>query len=315
MSTLSPGNRDRRSPSRVDRRQDLQTAPVIPPLIATVLADEAYYSDDPPTWSSAPTSFDAKKARKRYVKRLKRFSPQFPEAAELANILARCKPRRRCKSGACPECGRAFQRFFVAEVITLASNDSSLQLTAVSIAFQKDRTAEDRLNALQTKGMKRSLSAAIKNADGLAWLVGGIDLSLNDDTQRKLDIAWQPQFYGFAQVTSREVVSKTLGDKYSPSKTAPRPVQVKDCDGSARAISYGFKNDFVRRIAYRGQAGPPGNRRKFWTTRKVSPRATEHVRAMLWLHKIGLGGRLFLKRVRMTRTGDSVGLVKIKKLE
>ena len=36
---------------------------------------------------------------------------------------------------------------------------------------------------------------------------------------------------------------------------------------------------------------------------------------MLWMHKVGLGGRLFLHRVRMTRTGDSVGLVQIKKLE
>jgi hypothetical protein len=40
----------------------------------------------------------------------------------------------------------------------LASNDSSLPLAAVSIAFQKHRTAQDRLTALQTTGMKRSLA-------------------------------------------------------------------------------------------------------------------------------------------------------------
>jgi hypothetical protein len=157
----------------------------------------------------------------------------------------------------------------------------------------------------------------IKNAEDHAWMIGGIDLSLNDDTQKGPDIAWQPQFYGFAQGTSREALSEILRDKYKPSKIAPRPIQTKECDGSARAISYGFKNDFVRRIAYRGHAGPPGKRRKFWTTRKVSLRATEHVRAMLWMHRIGLAGRLFLRGVRMTRTGNGVGLVqmKIKKLE
>jgi hypothetical protein len=36
---------------------------------------------------------------------------------------------------------------------------------------------------------------------------------------------------------------------------------------------------------------------------------------MIWMHQIGLGGRLFLSGVRMTRVGDSVGLIKIKKLE
>ena len=97
---------------------------LVPPLIARVLADEQYYGDGAPTWPGAPSFRKAKRTRKRYIKRLKRFSSQFPEAAELAQILARCKRRRRCMSGACPECGRAFQRWFVAEVKNLASNDS-----------------------------------------------------------------------------------------------------------------------------------------------------------------------------------------------
>jgi hypothetical protein len=287
----------------------------VPPLIARVLADEQLYREGAPTWPGAPTSNNAKKARKSYIKRLKRFSPQLPEAAKLAKILARCKRRRRCASGACPECGRAFQRFLVSEVRRLAAGESEQELASVSIAFPKHRTAEDRLNVLGTTKLKRSLSETMNNANGLAWMAGGIDLSLNDDTQKKLDIAWQPQFYGFADVTSVETLSKMLRDTYSPTKSVPRPVQMKECDGSVRAISYALKTEFVRRIAYRAIVGPPENRRKCWHTRKVSLRPVEHVRAMLWLHRIGLAGRLFLRGVRMTRTGDSVGLVKIKKRE
>jgi hypothetical protein len=263
----------------------------------------------------APTSSGAKKTRKRHIKRLRRFTAEFPETEQLANILARCKKRRRCMSGACPECGRAFQRWFVAQVTDLARNESSLDLIAVSIAFANHRTAEDQLPALDTTGMKRSLSETIKKADGLTWMVGGIDISLNDDTQKNGDIAWQPQFYGFADVTSREDLSKVLRDAYGPTKIAPRPVQIKECDGSTTAISYAFKTDFVRRIAYRTIVGPLEKRRKCWHTRKVSLRPAEHVRAMLWLHQVGLGGRLVLRGVRMTRNGDSVGLVRIKKLE
>lgn len=93
------------------------------PLIARVLADEFWFGNKPPGWPGAPTAADAKKARKRYIKRLRRFTPDFPEAKKLAKIVARCKKSRRCMGGACPECGRAFQRFFVCEVGKLTASE------------------------------------------------------------------------------------------------------------------------------------------------------------------------------------------------
>jgi hypothetical protein len=95
---------------------------LVPPLIARVLADEAYYGDGAPTWNGAPTSSDATLARKRSAKRLRRFAREFPDAEELANTLDECMPGRRCMSGACPECGRALQRFMVAEIQKLAKS-------------------------------------------------------------------------------------------------------------------------------------------------------------------------------------------------
>ena len=190
-------------PKADNRRQLSARAGVqVPPLIARVLADEQLYRDGAPTWPGAPTSNNAKKARKSYIKRLKRFSPQLPEAAKLAKILARCKRRRRCASGACPECGRAFQRFFVSEVKDLASNESLLKLTAVSIAFPRHRTADDKLDTLNTTKMKRDVTETIKDSDVFHWMAGGIDLSLNDDTQRNVPICWQApvvRIYGSIQ--------------------------------------------------------------------------------------------------------------------
>jgi hypothetical protein len=218
-------------------------------------------------------------------------------------------------SGACPECGRAFQRWFVSQVVVLTGNADPSNLNSTSVVFLNHRTAEDQLTVLDTTGMKRSISETIKDADGLEWMAGGIDLSLNDDTQKNQGIVWQPQFYGLADVNDVEALSSLLRETYSPTNTTPRPVQIKECDGSARVISYAFKTEFVRRIAFRAEVGPPENRRKCWDTRKVSLRAGEHVQAMLWMHRVGLAGRLFLRGVRMTRTGNSVGLVQIKKLE
>jgi hypothetical protein len=158
MSALSPAN---------------GAEPRVPPLIARVLRNESYFGNGPPRWPGAPTSNDAQKSRKMYIKRLRRFSSEFPEAKELAKLLARCKGRRRCMSGACPECGRAFQRFFVAGVKKLIKSESRQGLISVSIAFPKYRTPEQQLNVLSTASMKRSLSETIKKSDGVGWMVGG----------------------------------------------------------------------------------------------------------------------------------------------
>jgi hypothetical protein len=284
-------------------------------LVARILAREHWFGDGPPRWEDAPTPRQTRRDRLFRIKRLRRVAQTQPGAEKLADILARCKRRRRCMSAACPECGRAFQRWFVAQVMNLASNKKPLDLIAVSVAFPHHRSVGDTLDTLDTTKMKRDLTETIKDSDLVHWMAGGIDLNLNDDTQRNVPVCWQAQLYAFAKVSSRDQFSKLLRDKFKKTRKVKRPVQTEHCDGSSRAISYGFKNDFVRRIGYRGQAGPPGNRRTCWKTRKVSLRPMEHVRAMLWLHRIGFAGRLFLRGVRMTRWKNGVALVQIKKRE
>ena len=116
-------------------------------------------------------------------------------------------------SGACPECGRAIQRWFVAQVTKLPLSKSE-QLTSISIAFPKHRVPEAQLTALDTASIKRALYETVKDVDGLAWMAGGIDLSLNDDTLKDGGVFWQPQFYGFAAVTKPKALSKALRDRF-----------------------------------------------------------------------------------------------------
>ncbi len=87
----------------------------IPTLAGRVLSDEAYFGDGPPTWPNAPTSAEAGKARLRAIKQLRRFATKSNAAGLLADDLADCKPGQRCMSGACPECTRAFRRWFMTE--------------------------------------------------------------------------------------------------------------------------------------------------------------------------------------------------------
>jgi hypothetical protein len=289
---------------------------LISPLIARVLQDETYYGDGPPNWPKARSSNDAKEARIRYVKRLRRFASQFPEATALANLLGRCKPRRRCKSGACPECARAFQRWYVAQVASLADEHNVDQLIRISLVFPDRCTDADNLQAITTTNLIRFIAETARRAEDVNWAVGGIDVSLNDITQKDQGVFWQPQLYLIADMNDgRSIFSELLRDGVHSSEIVHRPVQVALCDGSLDSISYAFKTDFVRRISYWGKSARSQNSRESWHTRKVSLRAPENVQALVWMHKIGFRGRLFLHGVRMTRNGAGVGLAKIKKLE
>jgi hypothetical protein len=201
-------------------------------------------------------------------------------------------------SGACPECLRALQRWFVSQVQKLAGDSSSTDLRCVSVVFQSYRKAKHKLDELNLVNVKRSVSTTITKPNALTWVAGGIDLSLNDDTQKNQGIAWQPQLYAIAQVTDLDSLSTLLRDKYKSTNTVRRPVLIKECDGSAQAISYALKTEFVRRVAYQREVGSPKNRRKCWHTRKVSLCPIEHVQALLWMHSVGFSGRLFMHGVR-----------------
>jgi hypothetical protein len=296
------------------RGNGVQLAESVPPLIARILSQERFFRDSPPNWSGAPTSRDAKETRERFINRLRRFSSQCPDAWYLAETLSNCEPQHRCISGACPECGRAFQRWFVSQVENLAGKAVAGDLKCVSVIFEAQRTGVDQLADLNIAGIKRSMSAITKKANGLLWMAGGIDLSLNDDRQKNHGIAWQPQIYAIAHgdVTT---LSTVLRERYSPRKVVARPVQIKKSDGSAKAISYTFKTAFVQRIAYQTEIGRPGSRRQCWHTRKVSLPPARHVQTMLWMHRQGFRGRVFLRAMRMTRVGNTIGLIQIKKRE
>jgi hypothetical protein len=80
-------------------------------VIAAIIDEEDYSSD--PLWRNAPSAEEIYEERLRRIKFLRKHGRLFPDAAALADRLETCEPGRRCLSGACPECGRLLQRWFV----------------------------------------------------------------------------------------------------------------------------------------------------------------------------------------------------------
>jgi hypothetical protein len=221
-------------------------------------------------------------------------------------------------SGACPECSRAIQRWLVAGVRRLImplDRRERRKLVALSVVFPAGRVEPDKLDTLDVANIRRNFTDMTSEICGIHWLAAGFDISLNDDTAKRLGISWQLQLYGTATVQDREALTKGFRKRYLTSSQIKRPVQIKPSDGSNKAISYGFKTDFVRRVSFWGVVGPEDKKRKCWQTRKVSLKPSEHLELLLWLHKIGLAGRLYFRGLRMTRTQNGIVLVEIRKRE
>src|SRR5690349_14070052 len=64
-------------------------------------------------WKHEPTAEYIYEERLRRIKFLRKHSNTHLDALVIAKRLESCEPRHRCLSGACPECGRLFQRWFV----------------------------------------------------------------------------------------------------------------------------------------------------------------------------------------------------------
>jgi len=295
MSTLPPASRK----STAKRHTSTNAAKVL----IGILRNEDLFGNAAPKWKQAPTADDAHFKRVRLIKRLHRFSHDFKGSAELAARLQTCVPRCRCRSGACPECGRAFQRWLVAQMrrfIRVGNRPKPGELVAVSITSPVWRSEPGHLDTFDLSKMRKEAIEAIEQTEEVQSAILGLDMSMNDDTEKGFGLTWQGQLYGFARVSDRRAFSKSLRRSFPRDERVTRPVLVKPCDGTTRAFSYAIKPEFVRRITFWGdgktQTGEP---RKCWRTRKVSLKAREEVELRLFLDQIGLSKRLLFCRLKV----------------
>ena len=152
------------------------------------------------------------------------------------------------------------------------------EVAAVSITSSSWQAQPGALDQFDIGKIRTELTEAIVHTKQVQWAALVLDISMNDDTEKAFDVAWQFQFYGFAKVIDRHTFSKSLRRVFHSGMKVVRPVVVKPCDGTARAFSYAFKPESVRRIAYWGDGRThTGEPRKCWRTRKVSLKAREEI--------------------------------------
>ena len=86
-------------------------ADIRPWVKIAVTQEDAKPSD--PMWKAEPSKFENITAQQKRVRFLRKHGENNPEARALAVKLQACRPKRRCLSGACLQCGRLMQRWFL----------------------------------------------------------------------------------------------------------------------------------------------------------------------------------------------------------
>ena len=254
-----------------------------------------WYGDGAPTWKqgkkkkAAKTSRQAEMQRRKLIKVLRRHGKGIKSTLQLADLLESCREDRRCLSAACPECSRAFQRWFVsvADSVVRAKGD----WWVVSVVWRDHRFAERKLAAdLMFQPLRHRLHRALRAA-GIRQAIGGFDISMNEHQDGKFASHWRPHAWVVVATKDPEELKVCLKKEFPVSKQVKRPVQVVPFDYSLTGLAYAMKTDFSRRVSLpRKKKGLLMIRRN---TRNRPLRSLQKVELAVALHDAGLVDRLF----------------------
>jgi hypothetical protein len=270
------------------RRFDSHKCPDVKPWVIAAINDETRYPPDR-LWKKEPTAEFAYEERLRRIKFLRKHSKTDPKAVVLAHRLETCEPEQRCLSGACPECGRLFQRWFVRRSKKFIAKHffrPKHDLVALSIVPWGPTASLGQLHTINVGNLRRRLKYTFKKAD-LDIALGGIDFSFNEDYEQKYMPLWSPHFYLITSTKHRKTLSKKLCKLFFKTKEIPHPVQIKSFENIACRRSYALKMDFRRRIGYSEIKKIEEKIRKCRNTSRDKLRAAERFELFIISIKLG----------------------------
>jgi hypothetical protein len=268
-------------------------------LVAQILTSGSarkWYADGAPFWrrcgrgKPGKTSKQARKERRRLVKILRRHAKGNDSALRLADSLKSCSKEHRCLSGVCPECARAFQRWFVSATSSVVIPKKRWRV--VSLVWREHRFAEGKLDPdTMFERLRRHLQVALMAAK-IRQAIGGLDISINEHENGKFIPHWRPHVWILVATKNPKGLRKCLKERFAASRRVRRPLQIVQYDGSPKALAYALKTDFSRRVSL-----PRKRKTDSITTRRNTRnrplRSRQKVELALALHRAGLADRVF----------------------
>jgi hypothetical protein len=200
----------------------------VKPWVIAAIAEESRLPKDL-LWENEPTADEMYQERLRRVRFLRKHGKANSQADMVANRLEGCEVGNRCLSGACPECSRLFQRWFVRRSETFIAENldcARRELVAITIVPIKATTRPGHLNRFSIVDFQRRLKYALKEVK-LDVALGAFDFSFNEDYDGKYEPFWYPHIYLFATIDERKSIKAGLRKLFRSSETVPKPVKIK----------------------------------------------------------------------------------------
>jgi hypothetical protein len=169
------------------------------PLICEVLESKRYEGNGPPHWrvgrnnKPCQTAEEAEQQRRKLIKRLRRYGQENRTALALAHRLDDCKRGNRCQSGACAECTRILQRWFVASGYQFLTQLETA-IAVVSIVPDDLRGPVGQLKSELLVTTNRRIERTLEKV-GITIIIGGFDFSVNEHENQDFAPYFQPQIW------------------------------------------------------------------------------------------------------------------------
>ena len=250
-------------------------------------------------YAIGPKGEKLKSKREDLVAWLRKKCKNSQACLDLADKLADCRRKHRCKSAACPECAAAGQQLVArAARHFLKAQAGSSKIVCVSVVPDDGVSKPGKLFPSELPRAVRRWKEKMGKAGG-TWFVGAIDISFNEHKQARFTPHWSVHFYGITATDGHKKLKRELRKLFPKTKTIRRPVTVVEWDRDVKALRYILKPNFGLRI---GNDNGQRYDKKTGTMRSCRDTDTQPLRSkrkrelLLYLDDVGIQGQLVMRQ-------------------
>jgi hypothetical protein len=274
--------------------------------VVKAIAEE---SNNPPDrmWKGEPSVETISDEQLKRIRFLRKHGKSDSELSLIADCLELCEKGNRCCSGACPQCSRLFQRFYVRQsrkpIQDIIAREGK-ELIGICIIPSFPLVRPGQLKHFSIANFTRRIKAALDKA-GVKCAIGGIDFSFNEDREQEWQPFICPHIYLITSTDDREKLHQALETIFPETDEVPRPKHLPLFQNNAYRRSYSLKMIFKRRISYykKRKDNPT---KKSRNTSNDDLRVDQRIELYKYLHQIGLAARVIFRGLKPKITNSKV---------
>jgi hypothetical protein len=258
-------------------------------------------------WKGEPSAETISEEHLKRIRFLRKHGKTDSELNSIADCLELCEPRNPCCSGACPQCSRLFQRFYVRQSKKPVQNiiaREGKELIGICIIPSSPLVRPGQLKNFSIANFTRRIKAALDKA-GVKCAIGGIDFSFNEDHDQQWQPFICPHIYLITSTDDREKLHQALENIFPETDEVPRPKHLPLFHNNAYRRSYSLKIIFKRRISYY-KIRKDNPTKKSRNTSNDKLRVDQRIELFKYLHQIGFAARVIFRGLKPEMSNSKV---------